>query len=226
VTSSRTPPASAPASPAAWLASRVPLPDDAKPLVADVDDCGAMLDRLLQGGQAPAALRMMAAALPPREGVWWAWVAARHAAQLAGGEVSAAVTEALAAAEQWVANPDDAQRRAAWAAGEKAGLDTAAGCAAAAPFFTAGSVAPPDLAPIPPPAGLHTIVIATAVTLAAATDPAQFDPMAGAYVAQALEIVRQLGGWDRTVEAARQFHVAQADRHRAAQAAPAVAPAS
>jgi len=122
----------------AWLVERAHLADDIAPLAAAAADGGALVQALVADGKTPEAFRVIAAALPPREGVWWAWVSARHATQLAaeGGEPPAALTAALSAVEQWIANPDDDRRRAAWAAGQAAGLETAAGCAAGAVFFT------------------------------------------------------------------------------------------
>src|SRR5262245_5537190 len=94
-----------------------------------------------------------------------AWASPRHATQLAasGGEPEPPLTAALAAVEQWFANPDEDRRRAAWAAGQAAGLETAAGCAASAVFFTSGSVAPPDVTPVPPPAGINGLLVSNAV---------------------------------------------------------------
>ncbi|MGQ0648478.1 MAG: DUF6931 family protein [Gemmatimonadaceae bacterium] len=197
-----------------WLLERAKISDDAQPLIAGIGDGGALVQRLLDAGHVPDALRVLAAALPPREGVWWALTSARHAAQIGGqGGVPPAVTEAIAAAEQWVANPDDGPRRAAWAASAQAGLDTPAGCAAAAPFFANGSVAPPDIAEVPPPPGIYSTLIATAVALAAAADPSRFVALAGAFVAQGLEVVRGLGGWDQSVQLARQHFDAQRVQH-------------
>src|SRR3954463_6084012 len=116
----------------AWLRGRGPPAGDVAPLAAAVADGGALVQALVADGKTPDAFRVIAAALPPREGVWWAWVSARHATQLAaeGAEVPAKLAAALAAVEQWIANPDDDRRRAAWAASQAAGLETAAGCAA------------------------------------------------------------------------------------------------
>lgn len=199
----------------AWLAERARVPDDAQPLVAAAVDGAALVQALTANAKPAEALRVIAAALPPREGVWWAWVSARHAAQLTapGGTPTPAVTAALAAVERWIANPDEEGRRAAWAAGERAGLETAAGCTAAAVFFTSGSVAPPDIAPVPPPAGIDRMLVGNAVALAAAANPAHFEALAGAYLAQGLEVVKQLGGWEKAVALSREHFQAQHERH-------------
>src|SRR5512133_3130185 len=74
----------------------------------------------------PDAVSFLAHALPRREAVWWAWMSARRAA---GEKPLPAVKAALEATESWIAQPSDPNRRAAMAAAEKAGYDSAAGCA-------------------------------------------------------------------------------------------------
>ncbi len=211
----------------AWLVARAHLSDDTAPLAAAAADGGALVQALVADGRTPEAFRVIAAALPPREGVWWAWVSARHATQLAasgGGEPAPPLTAALAAVEQWIANPDEDRRRAAWNAGQAAGLESAAGCAAGAVFFTSGSVAPPDVAPVPPPAGIDRLLVGNAVALAAAAHPQHFEALAGAYVAQGLEVVKQLGGWDKAITLSRDHFQAQHERHTRLSAPPAGGP--
>jgi uncharacterized protein DUF6931 len=206
----------------AWLADRADLDDDARANVggdaAAAADPGAAARQLLAGGRAADGIRVVACALPPREGIWWAWVSARHAAQVAeakGAGAAPAVNDALAAVERWITQPSDDTRRAAWAASDVAGLESPAGAAAAAVFFSGGSIASPDVAPVPPPAGLHATMIAASVTMAAATDAASLDVVAGAYIDQATEIIKQLGGWDRAAATAKQYHDAQREQHEA-----------
>ena len=211
----------------AWLVERSGLPDDAKPLVATATDGASLVQALVANGRSAEALRVIAAALPPREGVWWAWVSARHASQLAVADRQPPpAAAALAAVERWISNPDDDARRAAWTASEQAGLETAAGCTAAAVFLTSGSVAPPDVPPVPPPAGVDRMLVGNAVALAAATDPLHFEALAGAYLAQGLEVVKQLGGWDKAVALSQEHFQAQHDRHVRASAPPTTSPAA
>ena len=225
-----TQPASSPTRPStptdpsvAWLVERAHLSDDVAPLAAASADGAALVQALVADGKMPEAFRVIAAALPPREGVWWAWVSARHATRLAaeGGEPPAALTAALSAVEQWIANPDEDRRRAAWAAAQAAGLETAAGCAAGAVFFTSGSVAPPDVTIVPPPAGIDRMLTGNAVGLAAAAHPQHFEALAGAYMAQGLEVVKQLGGWDKAIALSRDHFQAQQERHAASSMPPA-----
>ncbi|HTK53363.1 MAG TPA: hypothetical protein VL308_15845 [Gemmatimonadaceae bacterium] len=206
----------------AWLVERAQLPEDVAPLAAASSDGAALVQALVADGKTPEAFRVIAAALPPREGVWWAWVSARHATQLAaeGREPPAKLAAALAAVEQWIANPDDDRRRAAWAAAQAAGLETAAGCAASAVFFTSGSVAPADVAPVPPPAGIDRMLAGNAVALAVSVHPQHLEALAGAYIAQGLEVVKQLGGWDKAIALSRDHFQAQQERHAQISAPP------
>lgn len=219
--------ATAPSGTMAWLIEHAPVSKGALQATATATDVDALLTQLFDAGHIADALRLVATALPPRQGIWWAWAAATHGVRLAGeGPVKPAVTEALAAAERWITTPDDEARRAAWAASERAGLDTPAGCVAAAPFFAAGSIAPPDVAFIPPPPGIYTTMVATAVFLSAMADEAHVDAMAKAFAAQGLEVVKQLGGWDQSVQAARAHIDGQREAQRKATAPAAKAPPS
>ncbi len=212
-----------------WLRERAAL-DAAVP---DAADPGRLAEALVAGGELAAALRLTACALPPREGVWWALVAARRAQRTAArvgaagdaGALAGAAREAAAlkAAERWIAEPTDAHRRQAWDAAQAAGLETPAGGAAAAAFFATGSLAPATspMAVAPPP-GAHATLAAGAVLLAAArTSPARLAEAVGESVAQGAEIARRLGGWDAAAAAARRHFEAQAEAHAEAARPPA-----
>ena len=204
------------ATPLAWLVQRAALSDDAKAASASAADGDALLAALLDGGHVVDAVRLVASALPPREGVWWAWAAATHAARLTSGDVAPPpVQQALAATERWIAAPDEATRRAAWQCAQDAGMDTPAGSAAGAAFFTGGSIAPPDITPIPPPAGIHATMAFAAVIGSSAADTEHFESLARAFVAQGVEVIRQVGGWEGSIGHARSHHDAMQQQHLA-----------
>lgn len=228
----------------AWLVGRAALDEESRAAVRAADptalapgaaDPGLVVDALLAGGKAPVALRLLACALPPRESVWWAWVAARHAAtaQQQRAERSPApeepralppsplVLETLAAVEQWIAQPTDDNRRAVWALAEKVGIDTPAGAVGAAAFFTNGSLTPPGGPFVPAPAGLYTTLASAAVIAAAvATDVERLGEVATAFIAQGYEVVKRLGGWDAALVSAKQTFDAQAQLHAEASKPP------
>lgn len=214
-----------PFNPIAWVVARAKLSDEASAVIGDAasDDAAngdALLNTLLEAGHVVDAVKLIAAALPPREGVWWAWTAAKHAASIVSSSGAKApnapvIASALDATERWIAAPDEANRRAVWLAAQEAGMDTPAGSAAGSAFFTGGSIAPPEITPIPPPPGIHATMAFGAVVGASATDPEHFDALARAYVMQGFEVVRQLGGWEQSIEHARAHHDAMAHQHLA-----------
>src|SRR4051812_7753624 len=127
------------------------------------------LESLIEKEQFPDAARFLAHALPKREAVWWACLCAR---KVAGADPPAPIFAALKAAEAWVADPSEENRRAALPAAETAGYGTPAGCAAAAAFWSGGSLGPPDLPAIPPAEHLSAHGAACSVMLAAvASEP-------------------------------------------------------
>jgi hypothetical protein len=110
------------------------------------------------------AIRFLAFALPKREAVWWACCCARSAH---GSACPASAEAALHTAEKWLADPSEDNRRAAMPAAEAAGMGDPAGCAAAACFWSGGSLAPPNLPAVPPGEHLTAHGVAGAVMLAA-----------------------------------------------------------
>jgi hypothetical protein len=153
---------------AAEVCQHVPLGDEARKLLRDGLTPQQYLDLLEEKSQYLDGLRFLAHALPKREAVWWA---CRCIRQVPGAKPSAA---ALQAAENWAADPSEDNRRAAWTAAEAAGLDTPAGCVAAAAFWSGGSLGPADVAAIPPGERLTAQGVAGAIMLAAVlTEPAQ-----------------------------------------------------
>lgn len=195
--------------PMRWIVDRaVPAPD-ALALISERDTPDSVVNTWVSQAQATSAIRLLAHALPIREAAWWAWVSARYATQLGGAPVpTAQVQAALAAIEQWIVRPDDQTRRAAWDAGQAAGVDTPAGLVTAAIFLSGGSVAPPEATHVPPPAGVSHTLVAAAIALAACSDPVHVDHVSQAFVAQGLEIIKRLGGWEQAITSAQQRHEA------------------
>jgi len=156
-----------------------------------------------------SAIRLIAAVLPTRESIWWAWVSARYATQMEGGKAPSADEHAtLTAVEQWIVRPDDAARRAAWDAGEKSGLDTPVGLVATAVFLSGTTIAPPSVPPVPPPPGVAMPIVAGAILLAAVSNSnvELISPTLVSFAAQGLEIVKRLGGWDIALQLAHDTH--------------------
>ena len=153
---------------AADVCQSVKLGDDAFALLAKKPTVGQMIGTLSEKGLLTDACRVLAFALPKREAIWWACQCVRQANAIGGPKG----TVALDAAERWVAAPDDKLRRAAYVAAESAGFGTPAGCAAVSVFLSGGSLAPPEVADVPPDDSLTPKAVDGAVVLAAVSgDP-------------------------------------------------------
>jgi hypothetical protein len=167
--------------------------EEAQALLRDDIAPREYLALLMQKDLFPDAVRFLAHALPKREGVWWAWVCARRSA---GTEPSQKVKASLDATEKWIAQPSDENRRAAMRAAEAAEFKTAAGCAGMAAFFSGGSLAPPDLAPVPPAEHLSGQAVANAVTLAALLpEPEKAPEKYRAFLQQGIDVVNRIKLW-------------------------------
>ena len=139
---------------------------------------------LLAQGQHSEAIRFIAHALTPRDGVWWACQCAR---QSMGAETSPEEEAALVAAERWVTALSDETRRAAFVAANTAGSGTAAGSAALAVFYTGGSLTPPDAPPVAPAEFAAAPLVTGSVILATIhPDPAKTAELVKAYVGQGM----------------------------------------
>jgi uncharacterized protein DUF6931 len=149
---------------------------------------------LMEKALFPDAVRFIAHALPKREAVWWAWVCARRSS---GENPPQKIKSALDATEKWIAQPNDGNRRLAMAAAQKAELDTAAGCAGLAAFFSGGSLAPPDAAPVPPGEFLAAKAVSGAVIFAAiGKQPERAPERFRSFVAQGVEVTNRVRLWE------------------------------
>ena len=183
-----------------WHLKRAKPDDDALALVKPGATAEKLYDTWIKSELHPSAIRLIAAVLPARESVWWAWVSARHATQMVGGTApSPEAHAALNAIEQWIVRPDDNARRAAWDAGNAAGMDTPVGMVCAAVFLNGTSIAPPNIPAVPPPPGAALPLISGVIVLAASanSDPKQIPPTLAAFAAQGMEIIKRVGGWDQ-----------------------------
>lgn len=212
--------------PVRWLMHQAAPGEEALALVPQVQALEGLVQAWQRAGHTPEVVRVVAALLPPREGAWWGWVSVRHALQGGAPPATAPMHTAMAAVERWIGQPDDDHRRAAWAAAEGAGMDTPVGMVAAAVFLGTGSVASAGVAPVPPPPGAAPALVAGAILLSAAmVQPAeQAAVLLGAFVAQGLDIVRRLGGWDPALAAAYERHQRAVAAQQAAVAPPSAPP--
>ena len=138
--------------------------DAARGLLVENMTARAYISVLSDKGLNADAVKVLAHALPKRAAVWWACLCAAERLGPAPADVAVA---ALEAARAWVVDPTDTLRRAALPAAQAAGMGTPAGCAAAAAYFSGGSLAPPDLPAVTPPEHLTGRMVANSLVLAA-----------------------------------------------------------
>lgn len=119
--------------------------------------------RLRAEGLALGAVRLAAHALPPREAVWWACMAADFTAPAERRAGDSFVREA---AEAWVRQRTDEARRKAMEAAQAAGPVSPEAWAGVGAFWSGGSMAPEGQPVVPPPPHLCGTAVAGAVLLA------------------------------------------------------------
>jgi predicted component of type VI protein secretion system len=147
------------------------LDDPAKALLDDKQTPKQFVALLIKQQIYPDAVRFLAHAMPKRESIWWATRCVR--AGLGDGEPSRSDRAALEAAERWVAQPDERNRRAGQSAAEATNYETASGWAAAGAFWSGGSIAPEGLPDVPPKETLTPQAAVVAINLTATADPAK-----------------------------------------------------
>ena len=177
---------------AAELSVLAGVGDEAKTLLSADDLPRDFIEQLLAKGLFPDAVRVIAHALPRREAVWWAWVCAR---KVAGAEPAPPVQAALDATERWIVQPTDENRREALLFGEAAEFGTPAGCAALAVFMSSGSLAPPELPPVPPGEFLTAKAVSGSVTLAAVAEPDHTEEKFQEFLKLGLEVADRTKMW-------------------------------
>ena len=110
------------------------------------------------------AVCFLGQALPRHEVVAWA---ARTVRDLVPASAGPGEQTALKAALLWVQNPSEARRRAAFDAAQAADSCSAECMAAMAAFYSGGSTAPPDCAPLPAPRNAAGLFASGAIRVAA-----------------------------------------------------------
>jgi hypothetical protein len=120
--------------------------------------------RLEAAGFASEAIRVLAHALPKREGVWWACMCAIHTAPADLADPDRLARET---AETWVRQQKDEQRRTAMKHAEAAGFQSPEAWAGVAAFWSGDSISPEGLPAVPAPPEAVGGAVAGAVALSA-----------------------------------------------------------
>ncbi len=148
---------------AAEVAGQFDLSDDARKLLGPHPTSDAFLAALIQNKLYPDGLRFVAYMLPRREAIWWACLCLW---QLYRTEPGRKTSEVFQRVVRWVQEPDEENRRGAYAAGRAAGVTTPEGGLAAAVFFSGGSISLPDCPEVEPGPLATAQNVASAVVLA------------------------------------------------------------
>ncbi|WP_281649078.1 hypothetical protein [Parendozoicomonas sp. Alg238-R29] len=124
-----------------------------------------LIDSWLEQEKYNEVVTFMCHSLPARESVWWGCLCL-HSVALSQ-KLSNVQQQALEAAESWVRNPTEANRRISEARAQKAERDNAAGWLAQSAFWSGGSLTPVDAPASLAPPYLYSHAVAGAICLAA-----------------------------------------------------------
>jgi hypothetical protein len=153
---------------------------------------GAFLDTLVEAGLLVDGLRFLAYALPRRHAVWWAC----RCVHVLDGSGTALSRAPLEAAETWVRDPSEENRRAAMSAAEVQEFRSPEAWAAVGAFWAEGSLSPPGAPVVPPGETLTGHAVAGAVLLAAVeSEPEKAPEKQRRFVSLAVEIANHPEPW-------------------------------
>lgn len=154
----------------------------------------AYIEKLAHGERVRDSIGALAQVLPNGNAIAWGLHSIRRVSVAISGPKAEA---ALRAVEEWMADATDDRRRAAWQAGEQAGIGTPAGCLAFAVFLSGGSMAPAE-APVEPEPAPHMCgrIVAGAMSLAVAMDPRNAPELLRSFLDQGMHLARELKIWE------------------------------
>lgn len=144
---------------------------------------------LLAAGQVQDALKLLARLLPKRYAVAWLCQCARDQRLTQEDRAGTSL------AEQWVREPSESSRRAAFEFAHAGGYKSIGAWIAAAAGWSSGSLAPAaQETPVPPPDHLTARATVAAVNLMAALEPAQFEARRTGFIERAMPLLQAGGG--------------------------------
>ena len=158
---------------AAEVAGRAKLTDAARALLSPEAAVGEYLALLVDQELFIDSVTLLAHALPKREAVWWACLAARN---LIDADTLPEIQAVLESAEIWVRKPGDDTRRAAMEHAQKTQFDHPAVWAAVGAFWSGGSMVAPELPAVPPAEHLTGLAVSGAVQLSVLSREPQLAP--------------------------------------------------
>ncbi|MCY2986620.1 MAG: hypothetical protein NTY19_01945 [Planctomycetota bacterium] len=176
---------------AADLCQDLELSESAQALLDEAVLPAPYLERLSEHGLFPDAVRFLAFWLPKPQAVAWGCACVREAWSQA---LPAPDKNLLELAERWSQEPTEEHRRAAGTAAEATKLDGAAAWVAMGAFWSGGSLAAPELPPVPPGPSLTARAITGALMMAAAHgDPRKMDDRYRGFLTHGQKLVPAAG---------------------------------
>jgi hypothetical protein len=160
------------------------LGDEARRRIDSLTSVRTYLDSLRRDGLLDDAVDVLTYLLPKQYAIAWGcecWLAAQ-----AGREADPIEKGALAAAQRWVKDPSEENRRAALELADRLGYKTGGAWLAAAAGWSSGTMVPSGEYEVPPPPGLSGNAVAAALKLAAAGQPERYDELLAQFVDHAL----------------------------------------
>lgn len=149
----------------------------------------AAVQSLLDSGDAPSALKLVARLLPKRYVVAWLCQIARDQQLSVEGRAGASL------AEKWVRDPNEINRRAAFEFANAGGYKSLGTWLAASAGWAGGSLAPASqTTPVPPPEHLTATAAVAAVNLLAGLVADQFATRRIDFIHRAMDLLAQPKG--------------------------------
>ncbi len=139
------------------------LQEESQPLLKAQHTPTEFLQILIDNSHYHDAVTFLAHAIPAREAVWWACLCNREHL----GSSDEAYRQAHSAAEAWVRKPFEENRRQAEKEAEAGHYNTSASWAAAAAFWSGGSIAPVSEPVMEPQAYLYAHAVAGGIIMSA-----------------------------------------------------------
>ncbi|MET4696870.1 DUF6931 family protein [Endozoicomonas lisbonensis] len=152
---------------ASQVTSRYELDDELEPLLTEDMTPEAFIRVLLEQQHYLECARFLAHALPKREGIWWACLAARFTHT---PDTDALQQRTLQVAESWVRNPTEELRQQAEKLAILGKYKTPDCWVATAAFWSVGSIADEGAPPMAAPPYLYAHAVTGAIGLAAVAE--------------------------------------------------------
>lgn len=162
------------------------LEDEAQELFDESLTTTDFLDKLMSNNMYMDAITLLSHSLPKREAVWWACICAKKHQEDVDDEL---FTQSIEAAEKWVYDPTEKNRRVAEFYAEKGKYETAASWAAAAAFWSGESIMPEGEPIVAPAEYLYSHAVrGCIITCVGMNEAASIDESYQTYLSHGIDI--------------------------------------